>query len=204
MRTAMKERSGERVQSVRGLRRVSIDEPDPAPATPSLPLMIVQLLATAVIVLTTAVIVLNRCLGVSPTRAVRVPADYRRWPSMTVELPSPGKRERATYYVRPKSAGIGDDQTLSTGTVFVVETYSASLRFRLTEHPASRSRHRLSTVFVMEKYADVHAPGVEPAQHAMWAYAMYRPDGSLLAAGRHEGVRLRTGTHLRALPTAVG
>ncbi|TKB82160.1 MAG: hypothetical protein E8D45_00885 [Nitrospira sp.] len=172
----MRKRSEERVRPLGTLRRATGETRSPVPAAPSLPLMIVRLLARAVIVL-------NRCVGASSARAVRIPADYRQWPSMTIELPSPEKRERATYYVRPNSAGIRHDPTFSTGTVFVVETSSASLRIRSTGHPASRSRHRLSTVFVMEKYADVHAPGVEPAQHAMWASAMYRPDGSLLAAG---------------------
>jgi hypothetical protein len=172
----MKERSRERVRTVRELRPVSIDEPDPLPATRPLPPILIRLLATALAVS-------NNQSGVSPACAVRIPAGYRQWPSMTAELPSCGRQESMTCYVYPMSAGIRHDQTFPTGTMFVIETYSTRPHSRLWGHPGISTKRQPTTLFVMEKHGEVYARGHEAPQREAWAYALYRPDGSLVSSG---------------------
>jgi hypothetical protein len=139
---------------------------------PSVAVAIVRLLGVALAITI-------RRTGHEASVPAALPHGYREWPSVNTDIDAAGGRQRQIAYVCPKALPTTDEACFPVGTVLVLERFAPS-RGRAKNRSFAHAADAISSIFVLEKYGEIHAGA---SIHGAWAYAVYRPDGSRVSSG---------------------
>ncbi len=131
--------------------------------------------------LAVAVMVASRRASALQAGALALPDGYRMWPGIESETDSSGAGARRRFYVCPAGAVTADEEAFPVGTVLVVETYWNGRRVQAGIQATVRRNKHPHSIFVMTKYATVHACTTTDGPQECWAYATYGPAGPSFA-----------------------
>jgi Cytochrome P460 len=109
-----------------------------------------------------------------------VPAHYKSWPKMIVDVQRPDAKQVRDMYVDPKGHETKAGSPFPYGTVMVMENYAAKAKpdGTLETGPDGKLvKGPMVRIFVMAKAPGAGQDVPAALQNGEWVYASYTPDG---------------------------
>ena len=123
---------------------------------------------------------------------VRVPSDYRSWPTTIKDIQRPDAKQVRDIYVNTAGAGAKAGQPLPDGSVIVMDLYKANLNPDGTVIKGADGKlvkGDLLKVFVMAKGAGWGELAPTGLKNGDWSYAAYMPDAKTASADQMTACR---------------
>ena len=139
-------------------------------------------------IVVTVVLALGACSQMQPMQAKAplkdgdpaVPASYKAWPKMIVDIQRPDAKQVRDMYIDPAGSKTKAGDAFPYGTIMVMENYAAKAKpdGTLETGPDGKLvKGSMVRIFVMEKAKGAGADVPDGLKNGEWVYASYTPDG---------------------------
>jgi hemoglobin len=109
-----------------------------------------------------------------------VPANYKSWPRMIMEVQRPDAKQVRDMYVNPEGYRARNGESFPYGTIMVMENYAASAKpdGSLETGPDGKLvKGSLVRIFIMEKAKGAGQDVPDALRNGEWVYASYDASG---------------------------